>query len=338
MGARIVCFGELLIRLSAPGRELLLQSPVLASHIGGAEANCGVSLARFGIKTSVVSIVPDNALADAALGELRRYGVDTSDSLTAPGRMGIYFLTTGAIHRPSEVLYDRAASSFALAKPDLIDWSKSLAGAEWFHISGVTPAVSPNTSEAAVRAVRAARAAGLRVSMDCNYRQKLWEARGDDPIPVLHAMMSEAEVIFADPRDIEMVTGKSVGQGDDLERRRHAAALAFNAFPNLKRIAGTVRKSVSVDHNDLSAIMITREGIWSTQQFAVTPIVDRIGGGDAFAAGVLYGLMTGLSEQDTLDFALGAACVKHSIPGDFNLASVADIRNFLSENRFDVRR
>ncbi len=336
---RFVCFGELLIRLSAPGREFLLQSPQLAVHIGGAEANVAVSLAKFGLDAAVVSIVSsNNALADAAIGELRRYGVDASGVVRADGRMGLYFLTPGAIHRPAEVLYDRANSAFANAAPDLIDWTRALADAQWLHISGVTPAVSAQTSEAAVRAVRAARAAGVRVSMDCNYRQKLWEARGDDPRPTLHAMMSEAEVIFADPRDIELITGKSAGQGDDNARRQAAAKIAFEAFPHLQRIAGTIRKTVNVDHNDLTGLMITRHGQWSTQEYAVQPIVDRIGGGDAFAAGLLYGLDAGMSDQDMLDFAIAAACVKHSIPGDFNLASADDIRAFLSDNRFDVRR
>ena len=336
--ARIVCYGELLVRLSAPGREFLLQSPNLAVHIGGAEANAGVSLARFGLDVAMVSVVPDNALAQAATGELRRHGVDTKPVSIGEGRMGLYFVTQGAIHRPTEVLYDRADSAFALAKPDLVDWKTVLAGANWLHVSGVTPAISANASKAAIRAVQAARAAGVKVSLDCNYRAKLWEARTDDARTILSAMLKEADLVFADHRDIELITGQSAGAGDDHERRTKAVAIAFAAFPNLQRMAGTVRKVVSVDHNDLSGVMFTRDGLWTTQEYNVAPIVDRIGGGDAFAAGLLYGLETGLSDQETLDFAIAAACVKHSIPGDFNLASAADIRTFLSENRFDVRR
>jgi 2-dehydro-3-deoxygluconokinase len=277
-------------------------------------------------------------LADAALGTLRRYGVDTSHVVMREGRMGLYFLTQGAIQRPSEILYDRAHSAFALAEPDAIDWSKALAGADWLHFSGVTPAVSANAADAALRAVRAARARNVRVSMDCNYRAKLWEARGADARPVLVELMAEAELIFADPRDIEMVTGKSVAPGSEGERRQHAAEIAFSTFPNLQRIAGTIRNVISVDHNDLSAMLITRKGAWASETISVFPIIDRIGGGDAFAAGVLYGLATGMGEQDMLDFALAATCLKHSVPGDFNLVSVADVRAFLSESRFDVRR
>lgn len=337
--ARIVCFGELLVRLSAPGRELLLQRPQLEAHIGGAEANVAVGLARLGLDAAFASIVPNNALGQAALGELRRYGVDASNVKTRDGRMGLYFLTTGAIHRPSEVLYDRADSAFANAPADTIDWPGVLHGASWLHVSGITAAVSANASQAAINAVRAARAAGLKVSLDCNYRAKLWEARpGDDPRAILSTIMAEADLMFADVRDIELITGKSVGEGDDIERRRHAAALAFAMFPNLNRLAGTVRKVVSVDHNDLAGTMFTRDGVWTTQEYAVTPIVDRIGGGDAFAAGLLYGLETGLPDQDALDFAIAAACIKHSIPGDFSLASADDVRGFLSDNKFDVRR
>jgi 2-dehydro-3-deoxygluconokinase len=338
MPARIVCFGEMLIRLSAPGREMLLQSPTLAVHIGGAEANVAVSLARLGLDAAMASVVADNALGEAALGELRRYGVDVAQVKRAEGRMGLYFLTPGAIHRPSEVLYDRAESAFARANADAIDWSAALKGASWLHVSGVTPAVSASGAEAALRAVRGARAKGVKVSMDSNYRARLWAARGDDPRPILAALTAEADLIFADPRDIELVTGRHAGDGDEATRRSNAAGLAFEAFPNLTRIAATVRNTINVDHNDLSGVMFTRAGAWRTQEYSISPIVDRIGGGDAFAAGLLYGLETGLSDQDMLDFAVAAACLKHSIPGDFSLASAADVRLFLSENRFDVRR
>ena len=338
MAARIVCFGEIMIRLNAPGREFLLQSPRLAAHIGGAEANCGVSLARFGCDVAMATVLPDNALGEAAKGELRRHGVDASLVQTGAGRMGLYFVTPGAIHRPTEVLYDRAGSAFAVAKPDAVDWSKALKGATWLHVSGVTPAISGAASEAALRAVKAARAAGVKVSFDSNYRSKLWEQRTDDARTILSAILAETDLLFADHRDIELATGESAGNGDDHDRRTKAVAIAFARFPNLKRVAGTIRKVVNVDHNDLSGVMFTRDGLWTTQEYAVTPIVDRIGGGDAFAAGLLYGLVNNLPDQDALDFAIAAACVKHSIPGDFNLASANDIRVFLSENRFDVRR
>jgi len=337
--ARIVCFGELLVRLSAPGRELLLQSHKLDVCMGGAEANVAVSLAKLGRTSAMVSVVPDNALGAAVRGEMRKHGVDVAAVVNGPGRMGLYFLAPGAIQRPSEVLYDRADSAFALAAPSLFDWPKVLSGASWLHLSGITPAISANTADAALRAAKAARANGVKVSLDCNFRAKLWGQRQGEARAILAALVGEADLLFGEQRDIEMITGKAAqSAGDEIEARRHAAALAFASFPNLQRIASTTRKVVNVDHNDLAGVMFTRNGVWTTPSYALTPIVDRIGGGDAFAAGLLYGLEAQLPDQDMLDFAVAAACLKHSIPGDFNLVSADDVRAFLSETKFDVRR
>jgi 2-dehydro-3-deoxygluconokinase len=330
--ARIVCFGEILIRLSAPGRELMLQTPRLETHVAGAEANVAVSLARYGHDASVVSIVPDNALAQGAVAELRRWNVDTRGVRTGAGRMGLYFLTPGAGQRPSEVLYDRAHSAFALAAPDTIDWSAALAGADWLHVSGVTPAVSADGAEAALRAVKAARAAGVKVSYDANFRAKLWEARGGDPKPTLDALFAEADVVFAEARDIALLTGERPSDNGQ------AAHIAFARYPKLQRIAYTERKIVSADHHELSARMHTRGANLRARTHTMTGIVDRIGGGDAFAAGLLHGLISGYADEKTLDFALAAACLKHYIAGDFNLSTVADVDFYLSESGSDVRR
>ena len=329
---RFVCFGEILIRLSAPGRELMLQTPRLDTHVGGAEANVAVSLARFGHEASVVSIAPDNALAQGAIAELRRRNVDTSGVRTGAGRMGLYFLTPGAGLRPSDILYDRAHSAFALAAPDAIDWKAALAGADWLHVSGVTPAVSANAADAALRAVRAARAAGVKVSYDANFRAKLWEARGGDPKPTLDALFGEADLVFAEARDIGLITGERLSDS------AQAAHVAFARYPKLERIAYTERQVVSADHHELSAHMHTRGANVRARTHPVTGIVDRIGGGDAFAAGLLHGLASGYPEQRTLDFALAAACLKHYIPGDFNLSTVADVDFYLSDSGADVRR
>lgn len=329
---RFVCFGELLIRLSPPGRELLLQTPQLTTHYGGAEANVAISLARLGHDTRMVSVVPDNALAQGALGELRRYGVDTNGVQHGAGRMGLYFMTAGAGQRPSDVLYDRAQSAFALAAPDAIDWKTALGGADWLHVSGVTPAVSANAAEAALRAVKAARSYGAKVSFDANFRAKLWEVRGDDPRPTLNALFAEADLMFANARDITLVTGDKCGSDEE------AAKVAFARYPNLQRIAATERKVVSSDHHELRGVMFTRSGATRTGNNAITGIVDRIGGGDAFAAGLLHGLAKGSNDQNMLDFAVAAACLKHTIPGDFNLASEADVLFHLSASGSDVRR
>lgn len=330
--ARIVCFGEILIRLSAPGRELMLQAPRLETHIGGAEANVAVSLARFGHDARVVSVVPDNALAHAAIAELRRWNVDASLIQIGAGRMGLYFVTPGAGARPSDVLYDRANSAFALAPPEAIDWNATLAGADWLHVSGVTPAVSANAAEAALRAMKAARAAGVKVSYDANFRAKLWEARGGDPKATLDALFAEADLAFAEARDIALVTGERAETSDA------AAQIAFARYPNLQRVAHTERNVISADHHELSAVAITRSVATRSPARTVSGIVDRIGGGDAFAAGLLHGLATSAAEQEALDFALAAACLKHYIPGDFNLSTVADVQFYLSDSGSDVRR
>ncbi|GIK48417.1 MAG: 2-keto-3-deoxygluconate kinase [Alphaproteobacteria bacterium] len=330
--ARIVCFGEILIRLSAPGRELMLQTPRLESHVGGAEANVAVSLARLGHEARAVSVLPDNALAHGALGELRRWGVDTRHVAFGAGRMGLYFLTPGAGQRPADVLYDRAHSAFALAAPEAIDWDAALAGADWLHISGVTPAVSVNGAGAALRAMKAARAAGVKVSYDANFRARLWAARGGDPKPVLDALFAEADLAFAEARDIALVAGERA------ESSEAAAQIAFARYPHLQRIAHTERKVISADHHELSGVSVTRAGAARTRAHAVAGIVDRIGGGDAFAAGLLHGLVSGADEQAMLDFAVAAACLKHYIPGDFNLATADDVAFYLSNSGSDVRR
>jgi 2-dehydro-3-deoxygluconokinase len=250
--SRVVFFGELLLRLTAPGRERLLQTPRLEVFYGGAEANVAVSLSRLGHATSIVSIVPDNELGQAALGELRRWGVDTSSSLSGPGRMGLYFLQTGALQRPSNVLYDRAGSAFSQAAPDAVNWPAVLAGASRLHVSGSSAAVSAGSAEAVVRAAEAARAGGLQVSVDCNYRHKLWSAWGGDAAAVIRRLLSVADVAFADHRDVSLVLGRETGS------REAAAEAAFRAFPELHWIACTAREQFSVDHHSLTGFLFER--------------------------------------------------------------------------------
>lgn len=339
MSGRVVCFGELLLRLGAPGRQRLLQSPQLEVHVGGAEANVAVSLARFGHEAAMVSLVPDNPLGDAARGELRRQGVDTRAVLTGAGRMGLYFLETGAIQRPSRVLYDRANSAFAIAGTAPYDWPALLAGACWLHLSGVTPALGERGAEAAIVAARAARDAGVRVCFDGNFRSSLWQESKCNPAPILHTLMSLADLAFADHRDIGVVLGaKASGYsgGDDAAA---AARLAFEAFPNLQRLACTRREQRDVDHHLLSASLFHRDGsVLHTASRDLSGIVDRIGAGDAFAAGFLHGLLDGMSDEDGLSFALAAASLKHSVPGDFNLVSAQDVNDLIAGGGFHVRR
>ncbi len=345
MTGKVVCFGEILLRLGAPGREVLLQSARLDVQVGGAEANVAVSLACFGHAVAITGVLPDNSLGRAARGELRRHGVDTTALGSAPGRMGLYFFTTGAGHRPSEVLYDRDGSSFAMTQPEHYDWPMILHGTRLLHLSGITPALGPATARAALDAARAARAAGVQVSFDGNFRAKLWAAWDGDPKTTLHALFEQADIAFADHRDIALVLGADFAHVDDpLERFRTAAGAAFAAFPNLKRLASTRRTQSSVDHHQLGAMLAMRGGgsddlgMYRCEQVELGGIVDRIGGGDAFAAGVLHGLLSGMDDAASLAFGHAAACLKHYVPGDFNLVDVEDVMALVRGERLDVRR
>ncbi|MBW8880240.1 MAG: sugar kinase [Asticcacaulis sp.] len=288
-----VGFGELLIRLTATGGNLLEALPALQPFVGGAEANVAIGLARLGHAARMVSVVPDNALGLGAVQELRRWGVDVSNVATGPGRMGLYFLTPGAIHRPSDILYDRAGSAFATARFSRLSWNRLLRGAGWLHVSGVTAALGANCVAAALKAMQAARAGGVKVSYDCNFRPKLWEAWGGDAPTLIRQLMTEADLVFGGHRDIALVTGESFAD------ERAAAERAFALFPNLQRLVGTRRTQVSVDHNRLAGLMFTRDASYETETYDVERIVDRIGGGDAFAAGIFHGLLTGASDRRT---------------------------------------
>jgi 2-dehydro-3-deoxygluconokinase len=333
MTTNVVCFGELLLRLNAPDREILLQSGLLRMYVGGAEANVAVSLAHLGHATSMVSVVPDSTLGAGCVAELRRHGVDTQHIRRMPGRLGIYFMSSGAGHRPSEIIYDRAGSAFAVAGDQALDWAAALAGASWLHISGITPALGAAAAQATLNAARAARRQGVRVSFDCNYRAKLWEAWNSDPRQSLHEIVAEADLLFADDRALALVLGATPSG-----QFAPTAALAFEAFPHLEHIATTVRVEHNVDRHDLSALLATRNGTVATRVYALEAIVDRIGTGDAFAAGLLHGLLSGMDERNSLDFALAAACLKHSIPGDFNPVTVAQVNDLLAGRGFAVRR
>ena len=333
---RIVCFGELMLRLTAPGRELLLQGPSLDVHVGGAEANVAVGLARLGHAAAMVSRVPDSALGDAAAGHLRRYGVSAESVVTGPGRMGLYFLAPGAGLRPSDIIYDRDGSSFALAPPADYDWDTLLDGADCLHLSGITPALGDGPAEAALAAVQTARAKSIQVSFDGNYRESLWRRRQIEPRPILAGLVGETDLLFGNHRDISLLLGRDFSD-DGPARRREAAEAAFVAFPNLSLIASTARRVDDADCHRIAARIDARDGAAQTEDVIVAGIVDRIGAGDAFAAGVLHGLRTGLDIEGTAQAGLALACLKHSLPGDASLFGQRDIDAFLAGER-DVRR
>jgi 2-dehydro-3-deoxygluconokinase len=336
LAGKIVCFGELLLRLTAPGRELLLQTPRLDVTVGGAEANVAVALAHLGHTTSVVSRVPANALGEAAIGYLRRHGVDIAHVAAAPGRMGLYFLARGAGLRASEIVYDREASSFALAGAGDFDWRAILAGADLLHMSGITPALGPASAEIAIAAVEAAAKADVPISFDGNYRAQLWQRWDGDPRAILTCLVGQAEILFGNHRDISLLLGRGFGSEGE-QRRRGAAEAAFEAFPRLKLIASTARHIDDADRHRISARIDTREGFAQTEEVRVASIVDRIGAGDAFAAGVLHGLRTGRDLDWTVRSGLALTALKHSLPGDAALFAPRDIDAFMA-GELDVRR
>lgn len=332
----IACFGELLLRLTAPGREALLQRPHFDVHVGGAEANVAIGLACLGHEARMISRVPDNALGAAAVGHLRRYGVDASAVATAPGRMGLYFLEAGAGRRASRIVYDREGSSFALAERGDFDWDSLLGGVDMLHLSGITPALGPASAEAAVAAAEEAAERGVAVSFDGNYRAQLWQRWVSDPRAILTQLVERADILFGNHRDISLLLGKDFsGAGE--ERRREASLAAFDAFPRLRTIASTARRVTDADTNHIAARIDARDGFASTEEVTVAGIVDRIGAGDAFAAGVLHGLRTGQDLDATVRSGLAVTCLKHSLPGDASLFSQSDVDSFLA-GELDVRR
>lgn len=312
----------------------MLQSARLEAHVGGAEANVAVGLANLGHDTRMLSTVPDNALGRAAIGELRRHGVNTAGVSFGPGRMGLYFLAAGAGVRASQIVYDREGSSFALLSD--FDWDSALTGVELLHVSGITPALGPVSAFLARSAVKAAEDRGIRVSFDGNYRAQLWERWDGDPKALLFPLVASAEILFGNHRDISLLLGRRFS-GDGEDRRREAAMAAFEAFPKLKHIASTARRVSSADQNHIAARIDSRDGSAQTEEVAVSGIVDRIGAGDAFATGVLHGLRIGKNLEATASYGLALACLKHSLPGDASLFRQDDIDAFL-EGNFDVRR
>lgn len=329
MNKKIITFGEIMLRLKSPGQERFFQSPLLEATFGGGEANVAVSLANYGLDAAFVTVLPDNDIGNACLGELRRFGVDTSLIVKSPGRMGIYFLEPGANQRPSKVVYDRAYSVISQAKTGDIDWKKVFNGADWFHITGITPAISDSAAELSLESVKTARDMGLTISCDFNFRGKLWKYGKKAP-EVMRELVKHVDIGIANEEDCQKSLGINVDidvESGKLETARYEALSqkVMDVFPQLKVIAITLRESRSADINGWSACLRDEKGFYLSRRYDITDIVDRVGGGDAFASGLIYGLLNYKDKEDALNFAVAAGCLKHSITGDFNRVNVAEV-------------
>ena len=333
--AKVVTFGEIMLRLKSPAYERFFQSPVLEATFGGGEANVAVSLANYGMDASFVTVLPKNDIADACIRELRGFGVNTNDIVRKDGRLGIYYLETGAVQRPSKVVYDRAGSAIAEAKAGDIDWKKVFEGATWFHLTGITPAISQGAADLSLEAVKAAKELGVHVSCDLNYRKNLWKY-GKKADEVMTELVKYVDTVIANEEDFQKSLGLSaesasaVQEGQiDVELYKKIAASAMAKYPNIKRVAITLRESKSANHNDWSACLYNGKDFFLSRKYSITDIVDRVGGGDSFGGGLIYGLNNYDNEKDALEFAVAASCLKHTIPGDYNRVTVAEVESLM---------
>ncbi len=330
MSKLVVSFGEIMVRLAPPGFERFLQSPLFQATFGGGEANVAVAISGFGGQSRYVTVLPpNNPIVDAFIGELRRFGVDANHIVRQKGRFGIYFVEPGANQRPSKVVYDRDNSAIALAKPGDIDWNKSFDGGGWFHITGISPALSQSAADLSIESVRVAREKGLTVSVDLNYRKNLWKY-GKAPKEVMPEIVKHCHYVIANEEDCQMTLGiesaADVHSGKlDSSQYEQLTKKVLTAYPNLKGIAVTLRESQSASRNGWSACFHDGSQFLLSKHYDITHIVDRVGGGDCFAGGLIFGLMNLASAQDALEFAVAASCLKHSIPGDFNRFSREEV-------------
>lgn len=330
--AQVVTFGEIMLRLAPPGYLRFEQASSFEAVYGGGEANVAVSLANYGMDAAFVTKIPDNPIGQSALNEMRRFGVDTTYMVKGGGRLGIYFLEKGASQRPSKVVYDRANSSIAGAKKGDFDWAKIFAGATWFHFTGITPALSDSAAECMLEACQAAKAAGLTVSCDLNFRKNLWTS--EKAGQVMAQYMPYVDVAIANEEDAEKVFGIKAPHTDieggqlSHEGYKKVAAELQERF-GFKAVSITLRGSISASDNNWAA-MLYKDGEYHFSKNYAIRIVDRVGGGDSFAGGLIYAMMNGYSDKDSLEFAVAASCLKHSIEGDHNHVSVSEVKTLMA--------
>ena len=315
---KIITFGEVMLRLSPPGVDRFPQASALTMHFGGTEANVAVSLAQFGLSATHVTRFPNHALGRAAAGYLRRYGVDTQSVLYGDGRMGLYFLETGAGSRASQIIYDRVDSAFSRIKPDEIDWETVLTGADWFHWTGITPALSQGAADCLLAGIQTANRLGIPVSGDIVYRSNLWQY-GRTPQEIMPALTEGCTLVLGSKSlfsELYGVVGSTF---------QEAGQTLMKRFPTVRYVTDTKRNSVSASHNQLSAKLFDGTTVYKSRLYDIQPIVDRIGTGDAYVAGLIYGLLQFNDPQRAVEFGAAASALKHTIPGDVNLATVAEV-------------
>lgn len=331
---RVVTFGEIMLRLAPPGFERILQTGTFVATFGGGEANVAVAVRNLGWPSSFVTVLPaSNPIADALVYQLRGFGVTTDDMVRANGRMGVYYVENGANQRPSKVVYDRDFSAIALAGPGAIDWTRAFDGAGWFHVTGITPALSASCAALALEAVQAAKKAGLHVSCDLNYRKNLWKY-GKSAAEVMRTIVPFVDTLVANEEDIQAALGiasdADVHSGHlDAGIYRDLAEKVLAGYPGLSSVAITLRESHSASHNGWSACLHDRNEFLLSRKYEITHIVDRVGGGDAFAGGLIYGLLALDSHREALEFAVALSCLKHSIPGDFARFTADEVMNLV---------
>jgi len=332
---KVVSFGEVMLRLAAPGFERFGQSNILSATYGGGEANVAVSLANFGMQTSFVTRLPKNDIAQACINELRGLGVDVNDIILGGERMGIYFLETGSVSRASKVIYDRSNSSISQIQKGMIDWDKVLYNTTWFHWTGITPAISQGAADVCLEGIKAANSKGINVSCDLNFRKNLWKY-GKSAADVMPKLVEGCDIILGNEEDAEMVLGIKP-EGIDVTAG-HVEAVAYQSvseqimkkFTRCKKVITTLRGSISANHNSWSGVLWDGNKLYLAPTYQITHIVDRVGGGDSFMGGLIYGLLTYKNDdQKALNFAVAASCLKHTIYGDYNRVSVDEVEKLM---------
>ncbi|WP_027363960.1 sugar kinase [Desulfotruncus alcoholivorax] len=325
---KVVTFGEIMLRLSTPGHSKFIQADSFDVTYGGGESNVAVSLAQFGLNTCYVTKAPNNPIGQCAINHVRRFGVNTDYIVRGGERLGIYFLESGSAQRPSKVVYDRSNSSISQAVPEDFNWRQIFDGADWFHWTGITPAVSDSAACCVREACKIAREMGVTISCDLNYRKKLWTR--DKANKVMTALMEYVDVCVGNEEDAADVFGIKAANTDVTKGKLHAEGYKDTARQlmekfNFKYVAITLRESFSASHNGWSGLLYDGNDFYQSRKYDINPIVDRVGGGDSFCAGLIYALVTGKEPQDAIDFAAAASCLKHTIPGDFNLITVDEV-------------